>query len=194
MRYLTTEQIKAYCRNEKPTEDDEWLEIAGDAAEDSVDTSLQRRVALAASTATTRTYRPTSWDRLRIHDCTEISAVSNDGATVLPAAYQLEPLNGLTWAGESVPYEEIVLPSGGLWIIDGRRATVTVTAKWGWPAIPQRILQAALVVAKEYVVNRDEVKLGLVGFSDVGGVVARTNPIVKEVIKDYRRVEAWGIA
>lgn len=193
MRYLTTEQIKGYCRNELPTDDDEWFEVAGNHAEQFLDTSLKRRIAVAGSTATARVYVPNSWDRLRIHDATEITVVSNNGTTISSTEYQLEPLNGMDWSGETRPYDEIVLTSGS-WYLDGRRATATVTAQWGWAAIPDRITQAALIVAKEIVVNRDEVKLGLVGFSDVGGVVARTNPIVRDVIRDYQRVEAWGIA
>jgi hypothetical protein len=191
MRYLTTEQVKDYCRNERPTDDDEWLETAGNYAEQFLDTALQRRIAVADAVATARVYVPTSCDRLRIHDATEVTVISNNGATI-SSNYQLEPLNGIDWAGEARPYEEIVLTSG-TWYMDGARATVTVTAKWGWASIPDRIVQAALIVAKEIITNRDEVKLGLVGFSDVGGVVARTNPIVRDVVKDYRRVEAWGI-
>lgn len=193
MRYLTAELVQAYCRNEITTDDYEWMQIAGDSAEAFIDDALKRRIEVAGVSASARVYRPNTCERLRVHDCTEITSVSNYGAVVPEESYELLPLNGITWAGEPRPYEEIVLTSGS-WVELGPRATVTVTAKWGWAEIPQRILQAALVVAKEYVINRDEVKLGLVGFSDVGGVVARTNPIVRDVIKDYRRVEAIGIA
>ena len=78
--------------------------------------------------------------------------------------------------------------------LNGNEATISITATWGWAAIPARIEQAALIVAKEIITNRDEVKLGLVGFSDVGGVTARTNPIVRDTIAAYKRVEAFGIA
>jgi hypothetical protein len=101
--------------------------------------------------------------------------------------YQLEPLNALTLAGESVPYTSIRRITGS-WNIDpAGEALVSVTASWGWTAIPDRITQAALIIAKEIITNRDEVKLGLVGFSDVGGVTARTNPIVRDTLNHYRR-------
>ena len=192
MRYLTEEQIKAYNRSEIPTEDNEWYGFAGEYAEQFLDTSCQRRF-VVASASSARVYVPNSCDRLRIHDCTTITSVSNNGTAVTPVDYQAYPLNNLTWAGETVPTEELVLHTGGSWYEYGAKATVTVTAAWGWLAIPDRIVQAALIVAKEIIVNRDEVKLGIIGFSDVGGVVARTNPIVRDVIRDYRRVEAWGI-
>ncbi len=184
-RYLTVEQVKAYHRNEIPTDDDEWIEAAIDAAEATLDQACQRRF-VVATTATARVYVPNSCDRLRIHDCTTVTAVSNDGTTVAGADYQLEPLNGLSWAGESRPYEEIVLKSGW-WYVDGREATVSVTATWGWSAIPARIVQAALIVAKNVLLKRDEEKLQLIGLSD------RDSTIVNEAIAHYRRVEAWGI-
>jgi hypothetical protein len=192
VRYLTTEQIKAYCRNELPTEDDEFFEQAGNHAEQTLDRACQRRFFVAGTTATTRVYVPNSETRLRIHDAVEVTTILNNG-TPVTAGIQLMPLNGVTWAGEARPYEEIELTSGQWWYRDGKEATATVTARWGWASIPDSIQQAALIIAKEIITNRDEVKLGLVGFSDVGGVVARTNPIVRGVIADYRRVESFGI-
>jgi hypothetical protein len=189
---LTVEQVKAYCRNEIPTDDDEWIEAAADAAEATLDHACQRRFQVASGTSA-RVFVPSDSEVVRIHDAVSITSVSNNGSTVSLADYQLEPLNGLSQEGEARPYEQIRLTSG-LWYIDQHRATITVTASWGWTAIPARIEQAALIIAKEIIVNRDEVKLGLIGFSDVGGVTARTNPIVRATIEQYRRVEAFGIA
>jgi len=190
-RYLTVAQVKAYHRNEIATADDTFIEAACDTAESFMDTSCRRRFVVATS-STARVFVPNTHECVRIHDCTSITTVSNNGTTVAPADYQLEPLNGLTWAGETRPFDQIRLRSG-VWYIDDGEATVTVTAAWGWVAIPARIVQAALIVAKEVITNRDEVKLGLVGFSDVGGVTARTNPIVRDAIAHYRRTEAMGI-
>lgn len=194
-RYLTVEQVKAYCRSEIPTDDDEWIEAACDAAEMTLDRECGRQF-VVASGASARVYAPTNYEVLTIHDAVSISSVVSGGATVAAADYQLEPLNGLTIYGESVPYTKIRLLSGSWWVgtANDKEATVSVTASWGWSAIPARIEQAALIIAKEIITNRDEVKLGLVGFSDVGGVTARTNPIVRETIQHYRRAEAWGIA
>jgi hypothetical protein len=189
-RYLTVEQVKAYHRNEIPTADDDFIESACDAAEMFLDASCARRFEVAG-TAAARVFTPDDLCVLRIHDCTSVTSITNNGSAVTD--YQLEPLNGLTWSGETVPYDQVRLLSGFWWMYQ-REATVSVTATWGWSAIPARITQAALIIAKEIIVNRDEVKLGLVGFSDVGGVVARTNPIVAETIAHYRRVESFGIA
>jgi hypothetical protein len=193
-RYLTVEQIKAYHRSEIPTADDEYIEAAADASEAFLDQACQRRF-VVATTATPRLYVGNDRQVLDIHDCTTVTVASNNGQTVGASGYQLEPVNGLTWAGETRPYDSIRLlnstweegPYTG-------QATASITATWGWAAIPDRIVQAALIVAKEIITNRDEVKLGLVGFSDVGGVTARTNPIVRDTIAAYKRVEAFGLA
>jgi hypothetical protein len=195
-RYLTVEQLKAYARNELPTEDDEWFDAAIDAAEATLDRECGRYFAVAGDTATTRRYTPESYQLVRIHDAAEVVSVTSAGSLVSAVDYQLEPVNALTIHGETVPYDRVRLLSGAWWIGSGNReeATVSVTARWGWAAIPPRIEQAALIIAKEIITNRDEVKLGLIGFSDVGGVVARTNPIVRETVAHYRRVESFGIA
>ena len=194
-RYLTVEQVKAYHRSEIPTDDDEFIEAACDAAEATLDHECGRRFAVA-STGSAQLYRPESWDLVRIRDCTSVTAVTSGGATVASSLYQLEPVNGLNDIGETVPYTQIRLLSGAwdVGALNGREATISVTATWGWAAIPARIEQAALIIAKEIITNRDEVKLGLVGFSDVGGVTARTNPIVGDTIRRYRRFQAMGIA
>lgn len=195
-RYLTVESVKAYARNELPTDDDAFIESAADAAEMLLDRDCGRKFVVVGATATARLFVPESPSLVRIHDCTEITAVTSSGATVGSSSYQLEPVNGLTSFGETVPYDRIRLLSGSWGLGSSTRfeATVSVTAKWGWAAIPARIEQAALTIAKEILVNRDEVKMGLVGFSDVGGVVARTNPMVRATIEHYRRFEALGLA
>lgn len=187
MRYLDDQQLKAYAKNFLPTEDDEFIEAAANAAEDMIDQSCQRRF-VVASTSSPRVYQLPYDNVLRFHDCTSVESI----AGVDTSSYRLEPLNGLSWAGESRPYEQARLMSG-TWPFSTAE-TIAVTATWGWAAIPARITQAALIAAKEILDNREQVKLGIIGFTDVAGVVARTNPIVRETINHYRRVEAFGIA
>lgn len=194
-RYLTVEQVKSYARSEIATDDDEWIAAAIDAAEMTLDRECARRFAVAGAASAQR-YAPTSPELLTIRDCTTVTSITVGGSAVSPVDYQLEPIDGLNSFGESVPYTSVRLLTGS-WLsgsLNSREATVTVTATWGWSAIPARIEQAALIIARDIIANRDEVKLGLVGFSDVGGVTARTNPIVRETINHYRRVEAWGLA
>jgi hypothetical protein len=191
VRYLSVEQIKDYARSEIPTADDDFIEAAGNTAEATIDQACQRAFVVASVTPSARVYNVPPGEVIRFHDAVQVVSIG----AISSASYRLEPLNGLTWAGEARPYEQARLLSGswsGSWTASDDD-TITITARWGWSAIPDRIVQAALIVAKEIIVNRDEVKLGLIGFSDVGGVTARTNPIVRDAINHYRRVEAWGL-
>lgn len=194
-RYLTVEDVQAYARDETSTLNAEFIETALLAAETQIDNDLQRRVEAVAddAVAVARVFVPSSWDVLRIHDCTEITAVTNNGTVVASADYQLEPVNGLSWAGESIPYTQIRLLSG-YWYCDAGRATVAVTAKWGWPAVPAPIKKACLMIAKDIIRSRDTTGFGLVGITDAAGVSIRANPMVRDALAPYRRVEAWGLA
>jgi hypothetical protein len=185
-RYLTVEQVKAYHRSEIPTDDDEFIEAACDSAEATIDRETNRRFAVASGSSA-RVFAPTDPYRLPIFDAVSVSSITNNGQALTAGQYQLEPLNALTLAGESVPYTSIRRITGSWHIDPAGEALVSVTGSWGWTAIPDRIVQAALIIAKEIITNRDEVKLGLVGFSDVGGVTARTNPIVRDTLNHYRR-------
>lgn len=188
LQYLTTEGVKAFCRNMKAVDDYEFLTQAAEFGERFIATRTARIFAVAGATATERTYWTPRGNVLRFHDCTEVTAIG----TLATTAYVLEPLNALSWDGEARPYEQATLVSG-CWPYS-TQGTLTVTAKWGWAAIPERVKHAALIVAKEVVQNRDDVKLGIVDLGDIGAGVARTNSHVRGVINDYRRVEAFGIA
>ena len=181
----TVEEVKAYARDETSTLNYEFIEQALEAAESAINNGCQRKF-FEASTSSARVYDLPSDSILRFHDCTAVASISG----VSSSDYRLEPLNGLSWAGEPRPYEQARLVSGG-WQWNTSRL-VTVTATWGWAAIPAQIKQACLVLAKDILSNRD-VRFGLVAVTDAAGIGARTNSVVRDAIADYRRVEAWGV-
>lgn len=193
-RYVTVEDMQAYARDETATANYAHIEAALDAAEAELDNACQRRFEVAGVSATARVFVPASAELVRFHDCVAVSSIANRGTTVSAASYQLEPLNGLADSGEAWPYEQARLLSG-LWDFgssNDREATVTVTARWGWVAIPPQIVQACKVLAKDIISNRD-VRFGLVAVTEAAGIGARTNPIVASAIASYARVESWGI-
>lgn len=193
-RYVSVSTFKDYARVETATADDTEIEAAINAAEQQLDIACQRRF-VVATTATARVYAPQTLTLLRIHDTTTVTAVVNNGVTVAATDYQLEPVNGLTWAGEPVPYTQIRLLGTGEWDFgdfDGK-ASISVTGTWGWAAIPAPIVEACKVLAKDILGNRD-VRFGLVAVTEAAGISARTNPIVRTAIDQYRRQEAFGIA
>ena len=59
-------------------------------------------------------------------------------------------------------------------------ATVTVTARWGWQAIPSMIQESCKIIAKDVLMQRNsDIGFGLVAVTDAGGVGTRENWIVR---------------
>jgi len=166
------------------------------AATEFLRTATGRYITVADDTATARTYRPdtTMSPVLWIHDCAEITSVVEEGATLTPNVdYVAEPLNGITPAGESRPYDRLRRIGLRAWYWDDETPTVTVTARWGWPAIPQMAKNACVIAAKAYLDNRD-LSFGIVGAADFGGITEREAKIVRDFITQYRGPQSWGIA
>ena len=188
MSIVALATFKDYLRDEIGGAEDAELQSCLDATDELLEDICGRRW-VVASGSTTRYYAPRGWsDVIRIHDCTAVTAVTNDGVTIAAADRQSEPINGLSLAGSSVPYEQIRYINSR-WRFDGFRATVAVTGTFGWSAIPQAIERAALVIGKDIVAYRD-IKFGTAGFTDVSAVRARQAPLIKELAKRWRREEA----
>ena len=192
-RYVTVAELKDYLRNEKATEDDAFYEDAIETAEMAIDNDCNRKFVLATS-STARVVAPHRRSPvLRVYDCTAVASITENGSTVSASDYQLEPLNGLSGAGETVPYEQVRRKLSLPWYWNHDEATITVTATWGWAAIPSMIVEACKIGAKAVIDGRD-VRLGLVGLADGGAMSPRDSRIVKQAVSTYRRVEAFGIA
>lgn len=191
-RFVTVTELKDYLRNERPTADDIFYEAAIETAETALDNACKRKF-IVASTSTARVFSPRrSSSILRVDDCTAVASVTENGSTVLASDYQLEPLNGLSKAGGTVPYDQLRRKQGSPWYWLHDEATVTVTATWGWAAIPPQIVEACKIAAKAVIEGRD-VSLGLVALAEGGGVSEREARVVKNAITDYRRRESFPI-
>lgn len=195
MAYVALSTFKAYLENQRSgTGNDDRLQAALDAAHQAIDNACARRFAIASGSSA-RVYRPgsTGSRELWIHDCTAISSVVEDGSALGATEYQAEPLNGLTWAGESVPYTCLRRTAGLAWWWDHDEPTVTVTATWGWAAIPTPVVEACKILAKDIALTR-EVQFDVANFGEFGALRVRQNPQVNALLLPYRRAEAVGIA
>lgn len=195
-RYLPVATLKAWRRDET-TANDDLITEAINAAETGIDNALKRKMIVVTAGApglSARVYAPMASEVLFIDDCTEVTAVVENGTTLTVGTdYQLEPLNGLSEAGESMPYYRIKR-HGRCWYTDDGKATVSVTARWGWSAIPPQVVESCKVIADEMLRNPD-MRFGLVDISEAGGVGSRENATVKKMIADYRyAVRTFGIA
>lgn len=172
-------------------EDDTLLQSALDSAEEAINDLCQRRFQVASTTATPRSYVPPPREALRIHDCTTVVTVTVDGNPVDASARQSEPVNNLADDGSWRPFEQIRRFGG--WPGSSGRASIEVTAIWGWEAIPSRVFDANRILAKDLVSNRD-LSFGLVA-TDTAIARARENPQVLACLHGLRRFEAlFGIA
>lgn len=190
MTLISVDQFKDYTRNELHFDYDEIVGVLETTDEFLADL-CRRRWVVAGDTATTRHYAPRSaTDTIRFHDCVAVSTIAVAGETVDASEYQLEPLNGLDWAGNARPYEQARL-IGARWPFDNFRATVAVTARWGWPAIPSLVTRAAFVLAKDISMHRD-VAFGTIVVPDVAALRIRQASLITDLIKNYRRPEAMG--
>jgi hypothetical protein len=120
---------------------------------------------------------------------------SGDGTfetTLTSGQYLLEPVNAPNEFPEAKPYTRVravgtTWPSFyGSW--SARPDRVKITARYGWPAVPEAVTQAALLLAAETFKLRDA-HFGVAGFSEQGfSIRVRDNPKAVALLAPYRRV------
>lgn len=173
---------------------DAVVQAAIDASEASINSWCGRQF-VVASTATARTYSPSHPFELAIHDCTTVTALTNDGTTVTAgtSGYQLEPF-AVAWTGEQYPYDTIRLLSG-MWVYDNGRATISVTATWGWAALPKPYTEATKILTAD-ILDAIDLRNGVVGFTDFAAVRVRENGAVVKLLSPYKTMhgQGWGMA
>lgn len=104
--------------------------------------------------------------------------------------WTLEPSDGVINGVPGYPYERItryyashpIYQALSNWPITSRS---TVTALWGWEAIPAAIVQATLMLAADHLKSKDA-PFGVAGFGDYV-IRVRANPKVQELLDPYRR-------
>lgn len=201
-RYLSVVELKDYVRSELVV-DDALYEAAINTAEMSIDNALGRKMVVvdpAVSTArsfrpseSTSLYVPTGSDVLYIHDAAVIISVVDNGATLVSGTdYQGEPLNGLSAAGEAWPYYRLRRLGACWYQLPSAAAAVTVTARWGWAAIPPQVKESCKIIAKDVFQQRD-VRFGLVAVNEAGGIGTRENRVVRDMVQKYGHPNSIGI-
>ena len=197
MTIVSAMNFTEYIRNEIGSADATMIAQAQAAAESMVTQYCGRSFALTAAVATARVFGPsqmTAFRRVvRVNDFTDTASliVSNNGTIVTSSEYQLEPLNGISINDEAVAYEQIRLLTQFWWtdLINLDKATVTITAKWGWTAVPAAVTEAVKLIGKDWVQQRDT----KFGYQDTSGgpVSAGRNWVALSALDPYRRAEVF---
>lgn len=185
------------------TPGDELLEAAINAASRAIDNYCQRRFWLDGS-AVARTFIPQALSRIEFDDDIGDSAsvviktdASGDGTfetTWAAGDYQLLPVNAPYAFPEAEPWTAIraVGTKTFPWLVNTwltRLDRVQVTAKWGWPAVPDAVGFACRLKAARLVSRKDSPQ-GVLGFGDFGPVrLSRSEDAdVMSLLDPYRRV------
>lgn len=191
--YVTLADLKTYLKIDDSM-DDTTLERIITSASRSIDRMTNRRFYVDAA-ATARTYRaPNSYfvSTDDIGSTTDLVAKTDpddNGVYQTTFTYNADficqPLNALA-VGR--PYTSIVLVSlSQAFTSDTLRPNVEVTARWGWPAVPQDIAEACLILSADLYKRKDSIG-GVLGLSELGAI--RMSPLGRDIgsiVRAYRR-------
>jgi hypothetical protein len=197
--YATLTQIKAYMSISDDTDND-LLEDLIESASRSIDRIANRRFYLDA-VASARLYRAYSDIFVYVDDIGTTSSLvvqtdSNGNGTyaktlTLNTDYILDPL---TASSLGRPFTQLTMVSNTeTWPIfpgltqNGLRPGVQVTARWGWPSVPDDINMACLILTAD-LYKRKDAPGGILGLGDLG--VVRMSPIGRDVtamVRAYKK-------
>lgn len=191
--YITLNGLKGYLKIDDSVEDT-LLEQIIEASSRSIDRIANRRFYLD-STATARTYRPVGNLRVIVDDfgTTDGLIVKTDPddsgnyqtTFTLNTDYIVEPTNA---SAKGRPYNYItIVGSTALSLPINYRPQVQVTAKWGWPSVPDDIEQACYILSADLYKRKDSIG-GVLGLSELGAI--RMSPLGRDIaamVKAYRR-------
>ena len=190
--YATLEDLKALLRiPASDTVDDAQLSRAIEAASRRIDGACDR-IFYQEPTTSARVYDATNLSSVSIDDVSTIAGFSvrvDDGfdyntIIVNNVDFRIEPLNNLA---KGLPFYRLVSLSG-VFPRSTVRPGVQVTARWGWPSVPNPIRDATLLMAGR-LFKRGDSLLGVAGFSDMGVITVRgVDPDVDHLIQPFRRM------
>jgi hypothetical protein len=193
--YATKAQLKTRL-NITDTNDDAALDSALAASSRDIEGAMGRNFN-DAGVASARVYYPDDLASISVDDFSTISGLivacdfsngTNYSSIIAAANYQLEPLNGVVDGTPGWPFYRIraIQTWYPLWLttIGYPRASVQITAQWGWAAVPSPVSEACLMLAEETFKMKDA-PYGVAGFSQYGAVRVRENPKVMALLSRY---------
>lgn len=195
MSYVTVAELRDWV-GIGDSADDSLLSQACDTASAWIDEYCGETFAVP-SAATARLFYCDSWNYVRTDTIANTTGLvvatdDNDDGTAetswtITTDYLLLDPNGRTVGEASGPYRAIrAVGSKSFPCSSNGRPLVSVTARWGWPAVPAPVKQAAYVLAAEQWKQKDA-PFGVAAFGDFGALRVRANPVVAQLLAPYRR-------
>ena len=191
--YATLVELKTYLKIEDSMEDG-LLENIVEAASRSIDRMANRRFYLDAS-ASARAYRPADLLRVFVDDFGSTTGLVVKTSPDATGVYQttlsistdfiVEPVNA---SAKGRPWNYITIVSGESFSLPtNARPQVEVTARWGWPTVPDDINQATLILSADLYKRKDSIG-GVLGLSELGAI--RMSPLGRDItamVRAYKR-------
>jgi hypothetical protein len=172
------------------------LNLAITAASRAVDDATDRRFWLDEDADQVRYYTPTDAGRVDIDDLVTLTELATDTqgdqsfgqAWTVNTDLFLEPLNA---AADGLPFTRLCLNPArtSLYFPVQYGRSVRVTGKFGWPAVPDGVVQATQIIAGRLLKRVRESPLGVAGFGMEGYAVriAQQDPDVAMLLGPLRR-------
>ncbi|SET43384.1 head-tail connector protein [Nonomuraea wenchangensis] len=193
--YATLEELKAYMSIDKPTLslNDDLLEEALESASREIDRHCERQFN-KADVVSTRIYRPKGCKLVTVDDfySTEGLVIATDSGDTgsfntvwSETQYELEPLNGIVNGEFGWPYFRIRAVGSAAFPVTHDRASLQITALWGWSAVPAPVKRATLVIASETAKLKDS-PFGVAGYGEFGPVRVKNSPVAMRMLAPYR--------
>lgn len=187
--YITIEQLKEAVGEDSETQDDAYTR-AIEAASRQIDEFRGDQFWLE-QTPTARLFRANNPFILFTGDFATtvglIVAVDLDGDGTFETVWEstdvsAEPLRRMNGR----PFDRIIAVGDKRFPCAYARPTVQVTAKWGWPEVPDPVVQACQILAIDHFKSKDMTG-GVAGFNDLGAVrVSAFNPQARALLLPYK--------
>lgn len=194
--YITVAELRAYARVDD-TDDDTFIADAIAAASRAIDTHCGRQFGVVA--AAEERFYTAAWDRrlcrwiVPIDDLMTTTglAIKNDGTTDTITTYRLEPRNN---AAKGKPWELLTVGTDSAVTPSTRQDGISITAAWGWTAVPATVKTACKLQANRFYARRDS-PFGVTGSPDTGGelrLLAKVDADLKPMLRGF--VRDWAVA
>ena len=188
--YCTLAELKEILRIVDAV-DDTLLSARVNEASRVIDQHCNRRF-YADATATARLFTSIDGSTIFVDDISTTTGlvVKSDAAadgtyatTIAAADLQTEPLNAIV---KGNPITSIAARVSGAFSMATVPAGCQVTAKWGWPSVPDPVHSACLILAGR-LVKRGDSLLGVAGFGELGAITVRAiDPDVERMLRPFR--------
>jgi hypothetical protein len=100
------------------------------------------------------------------------------------ADYELLPVNAPAEA-EPEPYDSVKALAAGFPVAcTGRTNRIQIEGVWGWPAVPEPVIEAAKILSGDYL-KLGAMAFGVAGYGEYGAVRARMSNPALEMLDSY---------